>query len=185
MGEGVTLGHWSLTISLLLVNAEPRTKTWKVTVPGRLKDSMEDSAMYPAGWSHRTFSFRPEQQRHTGAPAGATPPGARPSSPSGGTPGGGELLAASAAAGTGTTSAAGTGTTSVDGTGTNREAGARQADTVVTLDAGAGATPAAFPLSGHRGWGLRPNQPQGMGGNSNIHELQYDRCRHSQVSMAP
>ena len=114
---------------------------------------MEDSAMYPAGWSHRTFSFRPERQRHTGAPAGATPPGARPSSPSGGTHGGGELLAASAAAGTGTTSAAGTGTTSaagtettlVDGTGTTREAGARQADTVVTLDAGAGATPAAFP----------------------------------------
>ena len=137
----------------LTKDAEPRTKTWKVTVPGRLKDLMEDSAMYPAGWSHRTFSFRPERQRHTGAPAGATPPGTRPSSPSGGTPGGGELLAASAAAGTGMTSAAGTGTTSaagtettsVDGTGTTREAGARQADTVVTLDAGAGATPAAFP----------------------------------------
>ena len=33
----------------------PRTRSWKVTVPARFKEVMSDPAMYPKGWSHRAF----------------------------------------------------------------------------------------------------------------------------------
>ena len=57
-------------VHCLTKDENPRTKTWKVTVPARLKDTMENPAMYLAGWSHRVFSFRPRR-----APAGAASEG--------------------------------------------------------------------------------------------------------------
>ena len=30
----------------------PWSKSWKVTVPGRLAEAMINNAMYPKGWSH-------------------------------------------------------------------------------------------------------------------------------------
>ena len=116
----------------LTKDSEPRTKTWKVTVPGRLKNLMEDSAMYPAGWSHRAFSFRPERPRYMGAPAGDPPASSgRGTAPE---------VALASGAGAGETQGAGAETTPGAGAG---EPGA--ADPVVTLAAGGGATPAAHP----------------------------------------
>ena len=123
----------------LTKDSEPRTKTWKVTVPGRLKDLMEDSAMYPAGWSHRTFSFRPERPRHAGAPAGPPPANRGGETAPGVTLSGGAGEGETRGAGAGATPAA-TGTTRPDGA-----EGTLSADTVVTLAAGSGATPAAHP----------------------------------------
>ena len=37
----------------------PRSRSWRVTVPARLKEAMENPAMYARGWSHRVFNFRP------------------------------------------------------------------------------------------------------------------------------
>ena len=48
-------------VHCLTKDDNPRTKTWKVTVPARLKETMENPAMYLAGWSHRVFSFRPRR----------------------------------------------------------------------------------------------------------------------------
>ena len=45
----------------------PRTKSWKVTVPSRFKELMANPAMYPQGWSHR--AFHPGYRRQQGAPA--------------------------------------------------------------------------------------------------------------------
>ena len=40
----------------------PRTRSWKVTVPARFKEVMSDPAMYPKGWSHRAFHQGPRRQ---------------------------------------------------------------------------------------------------------------------------
>ena len=42
-------------IELLTKEKDPRTKCWKVVVPFRLKSIMENDAVYPTGWKHRTF----------------------------------------------------------------------------------------------------------------------------------
>ena len=42
----------------------PRTKSWKVTVPARLRENMLKPEMYPAGWTFRAFTTwqkRPEE----------------------------------------------------------------------------------------------------------------------------
>ena len=38
----------------------PRTKCWKVVVPYKFKEMMENNQMYPPGWCHRKF-FAPRQ----------------------------------------------------------------------------------------------------------------------------
>ena len=43
----------------------PRTKSWKVSVPARFKELMANPAMYPQGWSHRPF--QPGFRRQEGA----------------------------------------------------------------------------------------------------------------------
>ena len=39
----------------------PRTKSWKVAVPARLKETMTNPAMYPPGWSFRAFHAGPRR----------------------------------------------------------------------------------------------------------------------------
>ena len=42
----------------------PRTRSWKVAVPARLKEVMLDPQMYPPGWTFRAFTVwqrRPEE----------------------------------------------------------------------------------------------------------------------------
>ena len=119
-------------IFCLTKDSNPRTKTWKVTVPGRLKGIMEDSDMYPAGWSHRTFSFRPERPGLRGATAGALPASS----------------AGTLAVGAGVTPAPGAGLTLAPGAGGTSEAGAGATSGTGaegTPAAGAGATLAALP----------------------------------------
>ena len=43
----------------------PRTKSWKVSVPARFKELTANPAMYPQGWSHR--AFHPGFRRQEGA----------------------------------------------------------------------------------------------------------------------
>ena len=52
---------------------KPRTRSWKVTVPARLKEVMLDPQMYPSGWTFRAFTVwqrRPEDgaKKALGAP---------------------------------------------------------------------------------------------------------------------
>ena len=42
----------------------PRTKCWKVVVPYKYKELMENDALYPPGWCHRKF-FSPRQNRNS------------------------------------------------------------------------------------------------------------------------
>ena len=39
----------------LVLEPNPRTKCWKVTVPYLFKDIMERDEFYPSGWSHRKW----------------------------------------------------------------------------------------------------------------------------------
>ena len=34
----------------------PRTKSWKVSVPARMREHMQNPEIYPAGWTFRTFT---------------------------------------------------------------------------------------------------------------------------------
>ena len=42
----------------------PRTRSWKVSVPARLREVMANGAMYPRGWSYRVFhqGYRRQEQ---------------------------------------------------------------------------------------------------------------------------
>ena len=42
-------------VECLTKEEEPRTKCWKVEVPFRFKDLMENDELYPEGWRHRKF----------------------------------------------------------------------------------------------------------------------------------
>ena len=58
-------------VHCLTKDENPRTKSWKVTVPARFKELMANPAMYPQGWSHRPF--HPGFRRQEGAaPVGGT-----------------------------------------------------------------------------------------------------------------
>ena len=46
----------------------PRSKSWKITVPARLKETMMNPAMYYKGWSHRVFTHRPGLWKQPVAP---------------------------------------------------------------------------------------------------------------------
>ena len=46
----------------------PRSRSWKVSVPARLEEVMANCSMYPRGWSYRVFhqgSRRQEEDRRT------------------------------------------------------------------------------------------------------------------------
>ena len=49
----------------------PRSKSWRVQVPARLKEVMADPAMYPYGWKHRPFhaGHRRQEAAAQGTPA--------------------------------------------------------------------------------------------------------------------
>ena len=54
------------TVVCLTKKENPRSKSWKVAVPARLKGVMVNPAMFPRGWSHRVFhAGRPRQQEGT------------------------------------------------------------------------------------------------------------------------
>ena len=53
-----------IEIKCLTKQDNPRSKTWKVSVPTRLKDIMMDPSMYYNGWTHRVFTFRPDPRRN-------------------------------------------------------------------------------------------------------------------------
>jgi hypothetical protein len=59
-------------VRCLTKDENPRVKSWRVTVPARLKDTMENPAMYARGWSHRVFSFRPGPMRRPEAAGAGT-----------------------------------------------------------------------------------------------------------------
>ena len=44
-----------LDVECLTKEEEPRTKCWKVVVPFKYKDLMENDELYPEGWRHRKF----------------------------------------------------------------------------------------------------------------------------------
>ena len=46
-----------------------RTRAWKVTVPYKCREIMDNKELYPDGWSHRAF-FAPRQERSKRARAG-------------------------------------------------------------------------------------------------------------------
>ena len=54
----------------------PRTKSWKVSVPARFKELMANPTMYPQGWSHR--AFQPGFRRQEGAAAAGGSADVRP-----------------------------------------------------------------------------------------------------------
>ena len=47
--------------NLLTKEQNTRTRVWRVVVPHRFKEVMQDDRMYPSGWHHREFEghFRP------------------------------------------------------------------------------------------------------------------------------
>ena len=47
----------------------PRTRSWKVVVPARLRDVMSNPAMYPPGWSFRAFRQGPRRLESGARPA--------------------------------------------------------------------------------------------------------------------
>ena len=64
---GPTLG---VQINSHLQNA--RTRAWKLTVPYRCREIVENGALYPPGWTHRAY-FAPRQDRIKRARAGQQP----------------------------------------------------------------------------------------------------------------
>ena len=44
-----------LDVECLTREEEPRTKCWKVVVPFKFKELMENDELYPEGWRHRKF----------------------------------------------------------------------------------------------------------------------------------
>ena len=65
-------------IYLLTKDDNPRSRSWKVTVPARLTDTMMNPGMYVKGWNHRVFTQRtgawkrPVAPPVTGSAASAT-----------------------------------------------------------------------------------------------------------------
>ena len=50
-------------VECLTKEEDARTRCWKVAVPFKFKDVMENNELYPEGWRHRTFfGGRPKQQ---------------------------------------------------------------------------------------------------------------------------
>jgi hypothetical protein len=71
-----TAGFKVINAELLTKDLNPRTKCWKVTVPYKFRDLMENDELYPAGWRYRKFfasrNFRklPEGGRRQGGQQG-------------------------------------------------------------------------------------------------------------------
>ena len=43
------------SVNCLTKDTEPRTRCWRIVVPPRFKDIMENSLLYPEGWRFREF----------------------------------------------------------------------------------------------------------------------------------
>ena len=62
-------------VEILTKDPNPRTKCWKVTVPYKFRELMENGELYPAGWRYRKFFAsrnirkRPEEQGSQGRQA--------------------------------------------------------------------------------------------------------------------
>ena len=67
---GPTLEVLGVQINSHLQNA--RTWAWKLTVPYRCSEIVENGALYPPGWTHRAY-FAPRQDRIKRARAGQQP----------------------------------------------------------------------------------------------------------------
>ena len=48
-------GFKVIKVKPLTKDPNPRTKCWKVTVPFKFKDFIENDEMYPSGWRYRKF----------------------------------------------------------------------------------------------------------------------------------
>ena len=57
-----------LDVRCLTNHENPRSKSWKVSVPSRFKETMMNPDMYYDGWTHRVFTVRSDTRRNT--PAG-------------------------------------------------------------------------------------------------------------------
>ena len=55
-------------VTTLTKEPNPRNKSWKVVVPARLKEVMENLEMFPKGWITRAFTFHsgPRRQERGG-----------------------------------------------------------------------------------------------------------------------
>ena len=49
-------GFKVIKVEPLTKDPNPRTRCWKVTVPFKFKDLMENNELYPSGWRYRKFS---------------------------------------------------------------------------------------------------------------------------------
>ena len=58
----------------LTKEALPRTRSWKVTVPARLRDHMLNPEMYPAGWTFRAFTTWQKRPAEEGAKKASVAP---------------------------------------------------------------------------------------------------------------
>ena len=54
----------------LTKDENPRTRTWKVSVPARFREVMGNPGLYPPGWSFRPFTVGPRRKEGGGAPPG-------------------------------------------------------------------------------------------------------------------
>ena len=62
--ESLEVQNFSILDIRCLTKAEnPRSKSWKVSVPSHCKEAMLNPGMYVKGWNHRPFTFRPDQRQ--------------------------------------------------------------------------------------------------------------------------
>jgi hypothetical protein len=68
--EGLSVENFVINdVITLTKETDPWSRTWRVTVPARLKDIMMTPAMYPRGWKHRVFNVGSRRQPEAVAPA--------------------------------------------------------------------------------------------------------------------
>ena len=60
-----------MEVELLTLEANPRTKCWRVSVPYQFKTLMENDGLYPPGWKHRKF-FGSRKRKENQAKKGRT-----------------------------------------------------------------------------------------------------------------
>ena len=68
-GIDITANFKVTKAECLTKDANPRTKCWKVTVPFKFKEFMENDELYPSGWRYRKFFAARNVRNNTGAPA--------------------------------------------------------------------------------------------------------------------
>ena len=57
-------------VKCLTKDINPRSKSWKVSVPNCFRETMTNPAMFCRGWTHRVFTHRPSRKADSGGQAG-------------------------------------------------------------------------------------------------------------------